>query len=182
MGLLIKMEQAEMSKRVYIRETLKRTFGSHILAFEEWDILTIVIQKDALISVLKFLYSDATVPCTFLTDLCGIHFPDLSPPLLGVVYHLHAMSVGFRLRLKVLTPVSDPHIPTATVLFSSANWMERETYDFYGIVFEGHPDLRRILNMDEMAYFPMRKEYPLEDPTRDDKSDVMFGREGGMRS
>ena len=65
---------------------------------------------------------------------------------------------------------------TATKLFESANWMERETYDFYGINFVGHPNLIRILNVDDMDYHPMRKEYPLEDATRHDKIDEMFGR------
>lgn len=70
-----------------------------------------------------------------------------------------------------------PHAPTATGLWSSANWMERETYDFFGIIFEGHPNLKRILNVDEMTIFPLRKEYPLEDNTRKDKNDELFGRD-----
>jgi NADH-quinone oxidoreductase subunit C len=61
-------------------------------------------------------------------------------------------------------------------VFAAANWLERETYDFYGVIFEGHPNLKRILNVDEMIIFPMRKEYPLEDQTREDKNDSMFGR------
>jgi NADH-quinone oxidoreductase subunit C len=71
---------------------------------------------------------------------------------------------------------ADIHIPTATGLFACANWMERETYDFFGILFDGHPNLTRILNIEEMDYFPMRKEYPLEDATREDKIDALFGR------
>ena len=69
-----------------------------------------------------------------------------------------------------------PNYRTATVLWNGANWMERETYDFFGVKFEGHPDLRRILNMDELDVHPMLKQYPLEDGTRTDKDDVMFGR------
>ena len=64
--------------------------------------------------------------------------------------------------------------------FHAANWMERETYDFYGVNFVGHPNLKRILNVDEMDYFPMRKEFPLEDQTRIDKDDEMFGRGGTL--
>ena len=69
-----------------------------------------------------------------------------------------------------------PQVDTIIDLFSCANWMERETWDFYGIVFKGHPQLKRILNMDEMISFPMRKEFPLEDSGRTDKDDRFFGR------
>jgi NADH-quinone oxidoreductase subunit C len=73
-------------------------------------------------------------------------------------------------------PESNPHIPTVCKLYRSANWQERETYDFFGIIFDGHPNLKRILNVDDMVAFPMRKEYPLEDPNRIDKNDSYFGR------
>ena len=66
--------------------------------------------------------------------------------------------------------------PTLTDVFSGANWMERETYDFFGVLFTGHPELNRILNVEDMIIFPMRKEIPLEDQTREDKNDLMFGR------
>ena len=81
-----------------------------------------------------------------------------------------------RLRYKVFTSIENTDVYTASKLFSAANWMERETYDFFGINFVGHPNLIRILNVDEMDYFPMRKEFPLEDQTRIDKDDEMFGR------
>jgi NADH-quinone oxidoreductase subunit C len=89
---------------------------------------------------------------------------------------MHSFIHNFRIRIKVSIPEADIHIPTATGLFASANWMERETFDFYGILFDGHPNLIRILNIEEMDYFPMRKEYPLEDATREDKIDALFGR------
>jgi NADH-quinone oxidoreductase subunit C len=73
-------------------------------------------------------------------------------------------------------PNDAPEIDTVSSVFASANWQERETFDFYGIHFSGHPDLRRILNVDEMDYFPLKKEYPLEDQTRTDKDDTYFGR------
>jgi NADH-quinone oxidoreductase subunit C len=81
-----------------------------------------------------------------------------------------------RVRVKVFIPVANPTIPTATTLWNGANWMERETFDFFGILFEGHPNLVRILNVDDMEAFPMRKEFPLEDPNRVDKEDRFFGR------
>jgi NADH-quinone oxidoreductase subunit C len=81
-----------------------------------------------------------------------------------------------RIRFKIFSSIATPDVFTATKLFAGANWMERETYDFYGVNFIGHPNLKRILNVDEMDYFPMRKEFPLEEQTRVDKDDEMFGR------
>ncbi len=112
----------------------------------------------------------------FLTDITGVHYPEEKGRELCVVSHLHNLIENTRLRLKVYVPVEQPDVHSLTSVFSGANWMERETYDFYGINFVGHPDLRRILNVDEMDYFPMRKEYQMEDPTRLDKDDAMFGR------
>ena len=111
----------------------------------------------------------------FLTDITAIHYPELQKPL-GVIYHLHSLVNNVRVRIKVFLEEGDVHIPTATTLWNGANWMERETYDFFGIIFDGHPDLRRILNVDDMEAFPMRKEHPLEDPNRVDKKEYFFGR------
>src|SRR5690606_13295230 len=108
----------------------------------------------------------------------GVHYPGKQGQELCVVYHVHNMVDGIRLRLKAYVPVEKPDIFSAVQLHSGANWMERETYDFFGVNFVGHPDLRRILNVDEMEHFPMRKEFPMEDPTRTDKDDEMFGRGG----
>ena len=73
-------------------------------------------------------------------------------------------------------PASQPEIPTLTTLFAGANWMERETFEFYGIKIIGHPDLRIILNVEDMDYHPLLKQYPLVDATRTDKDDKYFGR------
>jgi NADH-quinone oxidoreductase subunit C len=107
--------------------------------------------------------------------MCGIHYPESDLPL-GVVYHLHNLNNNKRIRIKTFVPLSEPELPTITTLFKAANWMERETYDFYGIIFTGHPNLKRILNVEYLDFFPMRKEYPLEDPTREDKDNRYFGR------
>jgi NADH-quinone oxidoreductase subunit C len=108
--------------------------------------------------------------------LCGVHYPDHKDAELVVVYHLHNFVENIRLRFSIAVPMAKPDVFTASKLFESANWMERETYDFFGINFVGHPNLKRILNVEEMDYFPMRKEFPLEDQTRIDKDDEMFGR------
>ena len=89
---------------------------------------------------------------------------------------MHSWKNAIRLRVKSYLPKSNPSIQTITDIYEGANWLERETFDFFGIQFEGHPNLTRILNMDEMDYHPMRKEYHLEDQTREDKDDRFFGR------
>lgn len=139
-----------------------------------YDFPVFIIKRDAMHPVLKFLKEDPELNFHFLTDLTGMQTADEKQ--LGVIYHLHNMLKNYRVRLKTFFPIDKPEIPTATDLWPAANWMERETYDFYGVRFKGHPNLKRILNVDEMDIFPMRKEYPLEDQTRDDKSDRMFGR------
>ena len=133
------------------------------------DMLTISVQKEVIQEVLLLLRDDDELQYNFLTTLCGMHYPTTDE--LGVVYHLHSFVNNHRIRIKTSAPVSDPRIATATTLWPSANWMERETYDFFGILFEGHPNLTRILNVDDMVDFPMRKEFPMEDQTRDDKDD-----------
>ena len=125
---------------------------------------------------MKFLKEDHELNFHFLTTQCGIHYPDNKAPGVGVVYHLHNLIKNTRLRVEAFFSIENPFIDSLTPLWSAANWMERETYDFYGIIFEGHPDLRRILNVDDMDYFPMLKQYPLEEATREDKNDKMFGR------
>lgn len=160
-----------------IKERLIAKFGEQLSHFEEpYGLLTFEAPKELNLKVMQFLYDDAELRFQFLTDLTAVHYPDQKGRELAVVYHLHNLVENVRLRFKVFTPVGQPDIFTATQLYSSANWMERETYDFFGINFVGHPNLKRILNVDEMEYFPMRKEFPLEDQTRIDKDDAMFGR------
>lgn len=136
--------------------------------------------KDMNLKVLNFLFDDEQLKFRFLTTLCAVHYPAKKGKELAIVYHLHNLVDNIRIRFRIFTPIDQPDIYTATGLFMSANWLERETYDFYGVNFVGHPNLRRILNVDEMDYFPMRKEFPLEDQTRIDKDDEMFGRGGKL--
>jgi NADH-quinone oxidoreductase subunit C len=163
----------------HIKQRLTEKFGEQVSAFTEpYGMLTFESSKDLNLKVLNFLYDDEELRFRFLTDLCAVHYPDLQGKELAVVYHLHNLQDNVRIRFKVYTDINKPDVYTATGLFSSANWMERETFDFYGVNFVGHPNLKRILNVDEMDYFPMRKQYPLEDQSRIDKDDEMFGRGG----
>ena len=162
-----------------IKQRLIEKFGDQL---SEWEVpygmLTFTAPKEMNLKVMQFLFDDPELRFQFLTDLCAVHYPGRVEGELAVVYHLHNLVDNVRLRFKVFVPISKPDVFTATQLFSAANWMEREAFDNFGVNFVGHPDLRRILNVDDMDYFPMRKEYPMEDPTRTDKDDEMFGRGG----
>lgn len=142
---------------------------------EPFGLLTIETGRDQIIPLLDFIKNDTVLQFIYLTDITAIHYPETENPI-GVIYHVHSLVNNVRIRIKVFLPVDDYHIPTASTVWNGANWMERETYDLFGVIFDGHPDLRRILNVDDMTAFPMRKEFPLEDPNRVDKKDYFFGR------
>jgi NADH-quinone oxidoreductase subunit C len=160
-----------------IQKELVEKFGESLTEWSDtYNMLSFTAPKDLNLKVLNFLYDQPSLGFQFLTDITAVHYPNRIGEELCVVYHLHNLRENTRLRFKVFTPSAHPDVYSATALFSSANWMERETYDFFGVNFVGHPNLKRILNVDEMDYFPLRKEFPLEDQTRIDKDDDMFGR------
>jgi NADH-quinone oxidoreductase subunit C len=161
----------------HIQEKVTQKFGENVFAFRmQKDIFTFEVHPENLHELIQFLKEDDELNFTFLTDLCGIHYPDNDDDhQFAVIYHLHNWVDNVRIIVKTYLN-ANPEVDTIIDLFLSANWMERETWDFYGIVFKGHPQLKRILNMDEMISFPMRKEFPLEDSGRTDKDDRFFGR------
>ena len=153
---------------------IKENYAAQLLKVDESsDMLTLVIDKSVIFGLIQMLKDE--LGFSFLTDLCGIHYPDQELEL-GVIYHLHNLPENKRIRLKAFVSKEKPEINSIVEIFSGANWMERETFDFYGVIFLGHPNLIRILNVEYMDYHPMRKEYPLEDSTRSDKDDKFFGR------
>ena len=165
-----------------IQERLTQKFGEALISWETpYDMLTFTAEASINLKVLQYLFDEETLGFKFLTDLQAVHYPDNAGKELAVVYHLHNLMDNVRIRFKVFVPSAKPDVFSATALYESANFMERETYDFYGVNFLGHPNLIRILNVDEMDYFPMRKEFPLEDQTRIDKDDEMFGRSSSLK-
>ena len=160
-----------------IQQKLTDKFGDQLTDWvQPYGMLTFTSPKELNLKVLQFLYDDPECKFQFLTDLQAVHYPDNKGSELAVVYHLHNLTDNIRIRFKVFTDITTPDVYSATAIYASANFMERETYDFFGVNFLGHPNLIRILNVDEMDYFPMRKEFPLEDQSRVDKDDEMFGR------
>lgn len=166
------MEVVEQEKIVGV---INEKFEGEILQTEMlYDFLTITLKKDKVIEIIRHLYQHPSTQFQYLTTLCGVHYPELKQ--IAMMYQLHNLVTNVQVRLKIYLPEENPTVPTLTPVFAAANWLERETYDFFGVIFQGHPNLKRILNVEEMTIFPMRKEYPLEDQTREDKNDSMFGR------
>lgn len=162
----------------YIQQKLTDKFEGLTEWEEPYGMLTFTAPKDLNLKIMQFLWDDETLGFRFLTDLTAVHYPERTGEELAVVYHLHNLKENVRIRFKVFMPADKPDVFTATKLYEAANWMERETYDNFGVNFVGHPNLIRILNVEEMDYFPLLKQYPLEDQTRIDKDDEMFGRGG----
>lgn len=162
----------------YIQERLSQKFGHNVLNFGmKRDIFSFEASADSVHEVIQTLKEDESLNFHFLTDLCGVHYPDNDDDhQYAVVYHMHNWVENIRIRVTTYLKGDTPEVQTVIDLFAGANWMERETWDFYGIIFKGHPQLKRLLNMDEMVSFPMRKEFPLEDSGRTDKDDRFFGR------
>ena len=161
-----------------IQDKLTDAFGENVFRFnEEKDIFSFEVASDKITAIILFLKNDPELRFQFLTDLCAIHYPDNEVERqFVVVYHMHNWYDNKRIKIKAFINGEKPEIKTISNIFLCTNWMERETFDFYGVDFIGHPQLKRILNMDEMVSFPMRKEFPMEDGGRTDKDDRFFGR------
>lgn len=162
-----------MENSILLQKLNSKLEKSILSVDEASDFLTITVASESIKPFIEFLKEEQDF--IFLTDLCGIHYPEQEKEL-GVIYHLHNLVENKRVRLKTFVTKANPQVESIVSLFAGANWMERETFDFYGIEFTGHPNLTRILNVEFMDYHPMLKEYPLEDATREDKDDRFFGR------
>jgi len=119
------------------------------------------VDRERIEDVLAFLRDDPELEFEMLTDLTAVDYLG-EQPRFEVVYHLYSVAHNHRVRVKVRVPEDEPAIASAVPLYASANWMEREVFDLYGIHFDGHPDLRRILLYDEFEGHPLRKDYPKE--------------------
>ncbi len=166
------MESARIEK---ILSAINEKFEGEILeSGMERDFFTIILKNENVVSIISHLYHHPDTKFQYLTTICGIHYSDQGQ--IAMMYQLHNLYSNERIRIKTFLPENNPTLPTLTIVFPAANWMEREAFDFYGVMFEGHPNLKRILNVEDMIIYPLRKEYPLEDQTREDKNDLMFGR------
>lgn len=148
--------EALIELKAYLEERLNGRLEEALLAFEE---LTITVKREAIIEVLSFLRDDSQCQFINLIDICGVDYPGRVERF-DVCYHLLSPRQNFRLRVKVKTDEDKP-IPSACEVYPGADWYERETYDMYGILFVGHPDLRRILTDYGFDGYPLRKDFPV---------------------
>jgi NADH-quinone oxidoreductase subunit C len=123
--------------------------------------LTFHVRREYLLAVADKLLHDPALRFEIFSGVSGVHYPDEIGQELSAVYHLLSITHNRRVRLEVRTPDSDRHIPSVTPVYPAANWHERETWDFFGIIFDGHPALTRIEMPDDWLGHPQRKDYPL---------------------
>jgi NADH-quinone oxidoreductase subunit C len=127
---------------------------------------TAVVTAEGIVDALRFCRDEADLGFDMLMDLTAVDYLKYpgreDGPRFDVVYHLYSVTHNHRVRLKVPVEQDAPSVPTATALWPIANWLEREVWDMYGIRFDGHPDLRRLLLYEEFVGHPLRKDYPIE--------------------
>lgn len=138
------------------RQALGSSLAASKVAFGE---LTLIVARERIVDVLTKLRDDPALQFEILLDITGVDWPARAERF-DVVYHLLSMRKNQRIRVKLTTNETDP-VPSVVSVFPTANWLERETYDMYGILFSGHPDLRRILTDYGFEGYPLRKDFPL---------------------
>jgi|Deesub1362B_J571_1020462.scaffolds.fasta_scaffold04436_4 NADH-quinone oxidoreductase subunit C len=153
-----------MATNEEILKKIREKFGDAVL--ETSDALgeaAVSVRRDVIVDLLKFLREDPDLAFDFLMDLCGVDYLEMGGfERFAVVYHLYSLKHNHRVRVKAFVPENDPRIDSVTELWAAANWAEREVYDMYGIEFNNHPDMRRILCPDDFVGNPLRKDFPLQ--------------------
>ncbi|HSC71100.1 MAG TPA: NADH-quinone oxidoreductase subunit C [Candidatus Methylomirabilis sp.] len=156
-------EEAQAAESLVLQR-LREQFGEVLLDVKVWrNEITVILGRPDLVRVCRFLRDDPDLAFDFLSDVTGVDrlkLPEHSPRF-EVVYHVYSLQHGRRLRLKVRVDEGEA-VPTVTDVWPTANWHEREVYDMFGVPFEAHPDLRRILMPDDWEGHPLRKDYPVE--------------------
>lgn len=145
---------AELGARV-----ASRFEGGILTHTNSFGMLVLTVTREALVDVARFLRDDPECRFVSITDICGVDYPERAERF-DVVCHLLSPTRNMRVRLKVTTDDSTP-VPSLTAVFPGADWYEREAYDLYGILFTGHPDLRRLLTDYGFDGYPLRKDFPL---------------------
>lgn len=147
------MERAELID-------ILKNCGFKVEVFEGIDCVTVIVAKDILYDFLKFLKNDERLKFNMIVDITAVDYPERSPRF-ELVYHIFSIDNNIRIRVKSNVEVNGS-VESATSLWKGAEWLEREVYDMFGINFNNHPDLRRILMNEDFKYYPLRKDFPLQ--------------------
>lgn len=123
--------------------------------------ITFHVHRDNLVAVMRLLRDDEALRFEFLSGVSGVHYPGDAGRELHAVYHLASYTWNRRIRVETSAPDNDPHVPSVVAVYPAADWHERETWDMFGLQFDGHPALTRILMPDDWPGHPQRKDYPL---------------------
>ncbi len=149
-----------MNKVESLHDEVVRALGSaRVRSLVELGELQVTVQRTRIADALKILRDDPKIEMIQLVDICGVDYPE-RPERFEVVYQLLSLRHNLRMRVKILTDEATP-VPTATGVFSSAGWYEREVWDMLGVAFAGHPDMRRILTDYGFEGHPLRKDFPV---------------------
>ena len=139
---------------------LKENFANSILEVTEHrGQLSVTIKKEDLLSICRFLKDDPELKYDFLSDICGVDYPQRDKRF-DVIYNIYSLAYKWRIRLKIIVAEGES-VLSVTPIWKAANWLEREVFDMFGVKFDNHPDLRRILTPDDWEGYPLRKTFPL---------------------
>ncbi len=148
-----------------IVEKIKERFPEEIVeVIESKDRFSVVVKRGRIFDICKFLHDDPSLSFDHLQDLTAVDYLKKKEPRFEVIYNLYSIRYRNKIRLKAQVPEDDPSIRSVVPIWAGANWHERECFDMFGIVFKGHPDLRRILLPEDWEGHPLRKDYPLKGP------------------
>jgi len=151
-----------------IAEKIKEKFPDQVIEVVEFrDQVSVIVKRGQIVGILRFLHDDPLLSFDHLQDLTAVDYIKKKEIRFEVVYNLYSIRYRHKIRIRAQVPENDPKIDSVVPIWAGANWHERECYDMFGILFTGHPDLRRILMPEDWEGFPLRKDYPLKGPDFD---------------
>lgn len=142
-----------------IRNRFAETVEEIVEAISE---VTVVAKREGLVELMTFLRDEPSLRFNYLSDIGGLDLGEFATPRFAVVYQLYSVELNHRLRVKVFIDEDDAHLPTMWGVWKASNWLEREIFDMFGLSFDGHPDMRRILMPADYEGHPLRKDFPLK--------------------
>ncbi|MDI6743822.1 MAG: NADH-quinone oxidoreductase subunit C [Thermodesulfovibrionales bacterium] len=151
-----------------IAEKIREKFPDEVLDVKEFrEQVAVTLKKDRILEICRYLHDDSDLCFDYLVDLCGVDYFGKKEKRFEVVYHLYSIQRCHAIRLKAAVAESSPEIDSVTAVWAGANWHERECYDMFGIIFKGHPDMRRVLMPEDWEGHPLRKDYPVKGPEKE---------------